>query len=118
MNKTRWVLRFVLLLSASTATAVAASPLPLSNIKLPPGFEISLFATVPNARQMALGKNTLFVGSREAGDSERGQGKERQQPAQQGGMHGLHPNHGHVSRKALVSSGRENQKVVELSPIQ
>ena len=67
MNVTRWVLRFILLLGASLNVAAAASPLPLSNIKLPPGFEISLFATVPNARQMALGKNTLFVGSREAG---------------------------------------------------
>jgi len=66
MNMTRWVAGFILLLGVST-NAVAASPLPLSNIKLPPGFEISLFATVPNARQMALGKNTLFVGSREAG---------------------------------------------------
>ena len=47
--------------------AAAADPLPLSSIKLPPGFEITLFASVPNARQMALGKNTLFVGSMGAG---------------------------------------------------
>jgi len=37
----------------------------LSNIKLPPGFKIELYASdVPSARQMALGdKGTLFVGS-------------------------------------------------------
>jgi hypothetical protein len=41
--------------------------LPLASLNLPPGFEIELFARVPNARQMALGKNTLFVGSMRAG---------------------------------------------------
>ena len=45
----------------------AADSLPISSLKLPPGFEIELFARVPNARQMALGKNTLFVGSMRAG---------------------------------------------------
>ena len=41
----------------------------LHNIKLPPGFSISLYATyVTNARGMALGKNgTLFVGSKTEG---------------------------------------------------
>jgi glucose/arabinose dehydrogenase len=41
--------------------------LPLSALKLPPGFAVELFARVPNARQMALGKTTLFVGSMRAG---------------------------------------------------
>lgn len=45
----------------------AAAPLPLSQITLPPGFHIELFASVPNARQMALGTHTLFVGSMGAG---------------------------------------------------
>jgi len=45
----------------------AADSLPLARLSLPPGFEIELFARVPNARQMALGKNTLFVGSMRAG---------------------------------------------------
>ena len=45
----------------------AADALPLASLSLPPGFEIELFARVPNARQMALGKNTLFVGSMRAG---------------------------------------------------
>jgi len=45
----------------------AADSLPLASLKLPPGFEIELFARVPNARQMALGKTTLFVGSMRAG---------------------------------------------------
>jgi len=41
----------------------------LSKIKLPPGFEISVYADeVPNARQMALSPNgTLFVGTRGLG---------------------------------------------------
>ena len=47
--------------------AVAADSDRLSEIKLPPGFEITGFATVPNARQMALGKRTLFVGSMKEG---------------------------------------------------
>jgi glucose/arabinose dehydrogenase len=53
-----------LLLASGLGTAAA---LPLSQIKLPPGFRIELFAEVPNARQMALGRNTLFVGSMRAG---------------------------------------------------
>lgn len=44
--------------------------LPLETIKLPPGFEISLFAeNVPNARSMALSPSgILFVGTRNAGN--------------------------------------------------
>ena len=55
-----------LLIAASTA---AAAQLPIDKIKLPPGFQISIFAdNVPNARAMALGdKGTLFVGSMRAG---------------------------------------------------
>jgi glucose/arabinose dehydrogenase len=45
----------------------AAAALPLASLGLPAGFEIELFASVPNARQMALGKTTLFVGSMRAG---------------------------------------------------
>ncbi|MHB1062874.1 MAG: PQQ-dependent sugar dehydrogenase, partial [Thiobacillus sp.] len=57
---------FTLMLFAWPAQA-AAEALPLASLKLPPGFEIELFARVPNARQMALGNNTLFVGSMRAG---------------------------------------------------
>ena len=43
--------------------------LPLEKIKLPPGFSIDLWATVPDARALALGdKGTVFVGSRSAGN--------------------------------------------------
>src|SRR3954469_18298251 len=47
----------------------AAQKLPLDKIKLPPGFEISVFAdNVPNARAMAVGdRGTVFVGSMRAG---------------------------------------------------
>jgi glucose/arabinose dehydrogenase len=39
----------------------------LDKIKLPPGFSISVFAVVPNARSMCWGTNgTLFVGNRNA----------------------------------------------------
>jgi len=44
--------------------AFAQPALPLSQIKLPPGFTIEVAARVPNAREMTLGREgTLFVGS-------------------------------------------------------
>ena len=48
------------------AQAASAERLPLERIKLPPGFEISVFADgVPAARSLALGKSSvLFVGTR------------------------------------------------------
>jgi len=51
------------------AHAACAQRLPLERIKLPPGFEISIFASgIPDARSLALGgKDLLFVGTR--GDS-------------------------------------------------
>ena len=44
--------------------------LPLDTIKVPPGFEINIFAAhVPNARSMSLSpQGTLFVGTRRAGN--------------------------------------------------
>ena len=57
-------------LMASTAISHAVAgplPLPLSSLSLPPGFQIEVFARVPNARQMALGKTMLFVGSMREG---------------------------------------------------
>ena len=51
-------------------SVAVAEKLPLDKIKLPPGFEIEIFAgDVINARQMVLGdEGTLFVGSRKAGN--------------------------------------------------
>jgi glucose/arabinose dehydrogenase len=51
------------------AAHAQAQPLPLERIRLPPGFEISVFApSVPNARSLALGRNNVvFVGTRSAG---------------------------------------------------
>jgi len=47
---------------------LAAEKLPLERIQLPAGFQISLFAEVPNARSLTLSPNgTLFVGSQKAG---------------------------------------------------
>jgi glucose/arabinose dehydrogenase len=56
-------------LAAGSAMCVHAQRLPVDRIKLPPGFEISVFAhNVPNARSMTWGANgTLFVGTREGG---------------------------------------------------
>ncbi|HET7766310.1 MAG TPA: PQQ-dependent sugar dehydrogenase [Burkholderiales bacterium] len=58
----RAALAFPLLL----AHAAAAQHLPLERIKLPPGFEISVFARdIPNARALALGPDqVVFVGTR------------------------------------------------------
>jgi len=56
-----------MLLALITQAAAESSSFPLSLLKLPPGFQVELFARVPNARQMALGKTMLFVGSMHAG---------------------------------------------------
>jgi glucose/arabinose dehydrogenase len=63
------VLTLALALSA-TLPAPAAQKLPLESIRLPPGFQISVFAdNLPNARAMALGaRGTLFVGSMRSGN--------------------------------------------------
>ena len=52
-----------------TVLSLAAAAQPIEQIKLPPGFEISVFASnVAGARSMALGdKGTLFVGTMRAG---------------------------------------------------
>ena len=51
-------------------TAKPAAEIPLDKIKLPKGFEISLWAEgAPNARSMAVGKNgTVFAGTRFVGN--------------------------------------------------
>jgi glucose/arabinose dehydrogenase len=52
-----------------SACSSHAAELPLNDIKLPPGFEISIYAgNVPNARSLTLSpKGTLFVGSLKEG---------------------------------------------------
>jgi glucose/arabinose dehydrogenase len=52
------------------AWPTSSQALPLEQIKLPPGFEISVYASgVENARSMTLSPNgTLFVGTRSAGN--------------------------------------------------
>ena len=67
IQKAFWTLAFV---GVFYATVAKAQSLPIHQIKLPPGFEISIFAeNVPNARSMALSPGgTLFVGTREAGN--------------------------------------------------
>ena len=56
------LLRLLLLVCAPVA--FAQQPLPVNEIRLPPGFSIDVVARVPSARAMAWGaKGTLFVGS-------------------------------------------------------
>ena len=66
----RWLASLALCATALVAPDGAGAASALDRIKLPPGFEISLFAAnVPNARSMALGEGgTLFVSSRTAGN--------------------------------------------------
>lgn len=69
MRKLLCLLAGLLLLCSPPA---AAEDLPIEQLKLPPGFQVALWARVDNARQMALGRvdkqgGTLFVGSMRAG---------------------------------------------------
>ncbi|MBC7848190.1 MAG: sorbosone dehydrogenase family protein [Chitinophagaceae bacterium] len=55
--------------NATTATVIARDSLfekyQLAKIKLPPGFQISVYAEVPNARSLCIGeKGTVFAGNR------------------------------------------------------
>ncbi len=59
---------FALLAVALFASVACAAEPDMSRIRLPPGFAVELLARVPNARQMALGDSTLFVGTRSKGD--------------------------------------------------
>ncbi len=62
----RYIISFLCLFFS---IACYATELPLQDLKLPPGFSISVYAKVPNAREMALGDNGIvFVGSRRVGD--------------------------------------------------
>lgn len=61
---------FLLLFQLVLPLGFAERNLPIHSIKLPPGFQISIFAeNVPNARSLAQGeKGTIFVGSRTTGN--------------------------------------------------
>jgi glucose/arabinose dehydrogenase len=65
--------RYLAIIAVGSAAALFCSVsvrgqggLPLEKVKLPPGFEISLYARAPGARSLALSPGgTLFVGTRE-----------------------------------------------------
>ncbi|NWG38708.1 MAG: sorbosone dehydrogenase family protein [Hydrogenophilaceae bacterium] len=61
------MIRWLLLLTGMLPACLCAAGGRPADLTLPPGFSIEVFAEVDNARQMALGKRTLFVGSRTVG---------------------------------------------------
>ena len=65
----KWLWHCALLAALAINASSLAQKLPTEKIKLPPGFEIGVFAdNVPNARAMTLGdQGILFVGSMRAG---------------------------------------------------
>jgi glucose/arabinose dehydrogenase len=69
MNRRSLVVAIVFCLILTGFTCARAGSLQLEQIKLPPGFSITVYASdVPNARGMVLGSaGTLFVGSRKEG---------------------------------------------------
>ena len=54
---------------AGKMTATPANEIPLSNLKLPPGFKIEVYASgIPGAREMAMGDNgKIYIGTRAIG---------------------------------------------------
>jgi len=59
----------ICLLSFTLPAVAQHRTLPLDKIKLPPGFSIEVWAEVPNARELALGKSgTVFAGSASDGN--------------------------------------------------
>lgn len=58
----------ILALLALPAAAACAADLPLERIELPPGFAIEVYAEIPDARSLALGRDgVVFVGSQRGG---------------------------------------------------
>jgi glucose/arabinose dehydrogenase len=69
MARARFLVLAFLVLARVASAQTVAERFPLSTIKLPPGFKISLYVGgADDAREMAWGKNgTLFIGTRRAG---------------------------------------------------
>ena len=58
----------LLLAGLMSTLAQGAEPLPLAKLNMPEGFSISIYAEVPNPRQMAMGDDgVIYVGSLRAG---------------------------------------------------
>lgn len=71
MHKIFFIIVFFLIGSlayAETSDSHQTSDLPLDKIKLPPGFSIQIWTTVPDAKSLAIGKQgTVFVTSKATG---------------------------------------------------
>ncbi len=71
MHKILFIILFLLISSLTYAEASNSqqpSDLPLNKIKLPPGFLIQVWATIPDAKSLAIGKQgTVFVSSKATG---------------------------------------------------
>ncbi|MEM1244658.1 MAG: PQQ-dependent sugar dehydrogenase [Pseudomonadota bacterium] len=84
-------LKFFILTFLFITSYACAQNLPLDKIHLPPGFKISIYAHVPDARQMALGPDgVVFVGTRT-----------------QGKVFALLPNETMTLAKKIISIGNE-----------
>ncbi len=63
----KYIASFILVAGFFASQSCASDTADLDDIKLPSGFEIEVYADVPNARSMALGDNgTVFVANRRA----------------------------------------------------
>lgn len=85
MHKFFFIILFILIsgLSYAEASKSQQTPdLPLEKIKLPPGFSIQVWATIPDAKSLAIGKQgTVFVSSKATGSIyaiSQSDGKEKQ----------------------------------------
>lgn len=71
MHKIYVLLMFLLISNLTFSDTLNSNPiseLPLEKIKLPPGFSIQLWATIPDAKSLTLGKQgTVFVSSKSSG---------------------------------------------------
>lgn len=67
MRQLVWIMLAGIMAGLLPHASAASAAVTKSRLVVPAGFQVEIYAHVPNARQMALGKNTLFVGSMREG---------------------------------------------------